>query len=394
MTTLTECRVDNLPGDRWFTIKEGDICDSDADVLIISAAAETGGGAAVSAVHRRFGGGVLDSQRYLVRFGQKEYFGLGDFSGPLSEAFGGAEMASEDAGITGGFVDGELNRGRCLVVLRMPGANWLRDPAKAYSGALGAVFGSLGLLSADTARRFSTVAFTDLAGRRGYSVHQRLEAILAAVTHWFSGPAAGQRVELILFNDGSPSYAKRREEWISAMRQRFGWTPTAVHRKEIRIQIVELRAIVGVQQEGRHGSETRRALHDLFIRLDPEHPRSVQEIAQAGRSLAEALSAELCRAHGLKVDSNSFGNIDRLEKCGGAGPRIAKWILSYLHTMRTLGNEASHVVRQGDGEERYPSDLGEDDLQVLLTHIRRVLHFRTRWLADSESRARSGVSPD
>ena len=109
MTTLTECRVDNLPGDRWFTIKEGDICDSDADVLIISAAAETGGGAAVSAVHRRFGGGVLDSQRYLVRFGQKEYFGLGDFSGPLSEAFGGAEIASEDAGITGGFVDGELN---------------------------------------------------------------------------------------------------------------------------------------------------------------------------------------------------------------------------------------------------------------------------------------------
>ena len=394
MTTLTECRVDNLPGDRWFTIKEGDICDSDADVLIISAAAETGGGAAVSAVHRRFGGGVLDSQRYLVRFGQKEYFGLGDFSGPLSEAFAGAEIASEDAGITGGFVDGELNRGRCLVVLRMPGANWLRDPAKAYSGALGAVFGSLGLLSADTARRFSTVAFTDLAGRRGYSVHQRLEAILAAVTHWFSGPAAGQRVELILFNDGSPSYAKRRGEWISAMRQRFGWTPTAVHRKEIRIQIVELRAIVGVQQEGRHGSETRRALHDLFIRLDPEHPRSVQEIAQAGRSLAEALSAELCRAHGLKVDSNSFGNIDRLEKCGGAGPRVAKWILSYLHTMRTLGNEASHVVRQGDGEDRYPSELGEDDLQVLLTHIRRVLHFRNRWLEDSESRARTGVSSD
>lgn len=39
MTTLTESRVDNLPGDRWFTIKEGGICDSDADVLIISAAA-------------------------------------------------------------------------------------------------------------------------------------------------------------------------------------------------------------------------------------------------------------------------------------------------------------------------------------------------------------------
>jgi len=392
MTTLTECRVDNLPGDRWFTIKEGDICDSDADVLIISAAAETGGGAAVSAVRRRFGGGVLDSQRYMVRFGQKEYFGLGDLSGPLSEVFGAAEITYEDAGITGGFVDRES--GRCLVVLRMPGANWLRDPAKAYSGALGAVFGSLGLLSADTARRFSTVAFTDLAARRGYSVNQRLEAILAAVTHWFSGPAAGQRVELILFNDGSLSYAKRRDEWISAMRRRFGWTPTAVHRKEIRIQIVELRAIVGVQQEGRHGSETRRALHDLFIRLDPEHPRSVQEIAQAGRSLAEALSAELCRAHGLKVDSNSFGNIDRLEKCGGAGPRVAKWILSYLHTMRTLGNEASHVVRQGDGEDRYPSELGEDDLQVLLTHIRRVLHFRNRWLEDSESGTQSIGSPD
>lgn len=55
--------------------------------------------------------------------------------------------------------------------------------------------------------------------------------------------------------------------------------------------------------------------------------------------------------------------------------------------MRTLGNEASHVVKADGGWERYPASLENDDLLVLLAHIRRVMDFRTRWLKSGLSSA-------
>ncbi len=56
---------------------------------------------------------------------------------------------------------------------------------------------------------------------------------------------------------------------------------------------------------------------------------------------------------------------------------VARWIVSYLHTLRTLGNEASHAVQERG--ERFPNRLEADGLIVLLSQVRRVLDLPLRW---------------
>ena len=370
MQSITECQLDTHGGERWFSIVEGNIADSEADAVVISADAGhwlPPKGAAARAIQAKYGEEVFEHQKQMTSFTPEGFFSLGKPSG------GGAY-----AGISSGPLGQAKGGSQQLLIVRLPGAEWIEDPSAGISTILKAIFAVLGSLSVMQSRRFSSVALSDIAGKRGYPVQARLEAFLGAVANWFAGPCGGDRVELVLFKEGRRPFDERKEEWLQAMRQRFGWDANVADQKDVQQMLRSIRELVSAQlSAGASNPEMQRVLLDLATRLDPGHPRSIQEIAQAGRGLAEVLSAELCRSHDLPFSLNTFDNLQRLEN---SRHHVAKWIVSYLHTMRTLGNEASHVVEKEGEPERCPARLEKDDLLVLLAHIRRVINFRTRWL--------------
>ena len=97
--------------------------------------------------------------------------------------------------------------------------------------------------------------------------------------------------------------------------------------------------------------------------------------------------AQRRHAYGLPYKAQAFSNLEALtrlaetdsavDQLSARKSHVARWIVSYLHTLRTLGNEASHAVQERG--ERFPNRLEADDLIVLLSQVRRVLDFRLRW---------------
>lgn len=368
METITECQPQSNGKDQWFRIVEGDICEAESDLVVISSAPARWEpiGAASDALRRSWGENVFDSQKAFLTFSPNSFFEI-----PGDQYTGG------HAGISVGAATAHSGRAVELMVVRVPGAVCIADPIESMTTVIfPAVFAAVSALSEVRGRLISAISLTDLAGTRGFGIQQRLEAFLKAVSHWFSSPSAGDRVDLVLFNDGTSAYQELKAEWVKAMQIHFGWSVSTARDTLNKEEVGIVRDLLQRQMLGPDkSSPMHRALGDLYRRLDPESPRSVQEIAQAGRGLAEALSAELCEIHQLRGSANTFANLSQLEKQQGVAP----WILSYLHTMRTLGNEASHVVQEG--KSRRPDVLDHDDLLVLLANIRRVLDFRKKWVA-------------
>lgn len=364
MVPITECQVETPRGDATFAIVGGDISRSHAEVIVVSASAHAPlpGGAAVDALAERFGWSTLEGLRRFTGFSKDGAFSLGPNRFEAWARYAGTWAGPLD--------DGK----RTLVVVRLPGASHLGDPEAAYGSALDAVIATLGGLAALQARRFAHVAFTDLGGTRGFPVDRRLAAVTQRLARWFAGPSGCDHVELVLFDDGSPGFAEQTASWREAMQRQQGWVLPGSG-EQVTALMQDVRALVLARAEAEPaGAPMREILLELGQRLDPVQRRSVQEIAQPGRKLAEVVSGELCADHGLPVSQNTYANLERLQN---APHRVARWVLSYLHTLRTLGNEASHAAQLG--EDRFPRTIVEDDLLVLLAHVRRVIDFRSQW---------------
>ena len=67
----------------------------------------------------------------------------------------------------------------------------------------------------------------------------------------------------------------------------------------------------------------------------PETELAIQQVGVLGRLTAAAMATRLCRDLVIDPGKNAFGNIERLEGSG----IISKWINSYLHSLRILGND-------------------------------------------------------
>jgi len=72
----------------------------------------------------------------------------------------------------------------------------------------------------------------------------------------------------------------------------------------------------------------------------PEADLSIQQFGLLGRMIAEAMAGRLCHDLGLTPGASAFGNIEKLQAQGS----ISKWIHSYLHRLRILGNESVHII--------------------------------------------------
>ena len=79
MQSIAECQLDPQRGERWFNIVEGDIADSEADAVVISASAHSWQpvGSAAIAIQAKHGDKVFENQRQMLAFSPTGFFSLG-----------------------------------------------------------------------------------------------------------------------------------------------------------------------------------------------------------------------------------------------------------------------------------------------------------------------------
>lgn len=91
-----------------------------------------------------------------------------------------------------------------------------------------------------------------------------------------------------------------------------------------------------------------------------------------GGKLAIIISKEICEDINEKISDNVFANFEKLQGFN----KVAKWINSYLHNLRILGNESVLVMER---ECRIPEKLTQSDLFVFMTNMIRVIEFYFTW---------------
>ncbi len=389
---IITCQPDDLHPERVFRVMSGSIADSTSDLVVVSAHANGAlpasfpersrrwGGAALAGVVAACGESAVTHLKRYVRFEGGGGYSLGPVADERCAEWGGVWAAPMRSDAT------DTDLGRWLVVVRVPSV--LDDDAAALRTVLAAVFGVTAAIAANRGAPFRSVALSNLFAERPFDPAVRVAALLRQVRSWYGGGMAADAVDVVLYDRDPEALAEMSEAWAAGVRDVLGWSPVAhdpatdALRREVRDRVSDhLRA--GAEIPVMHPM-----LEELHLVLDPERPRSLQEIARAGRSLAEAFSAELCHAYALPYKPQAFANLEALSRLAdhdsavdqvARKAHVARWIVSYLHTLRTLGNEASHVVQEREG--RFPHRLESDDLIVLLSHIRRVLDFRLRWRA-------------
>jgi hypothetical protein len=110
------------------------------------------------------------------------------------------------------------------------------------------------------------------------------------------------------------------------------------------------------------------ALADDWLRILHQKDPASFELRVLARKLTERIAHDLA----AKPDDNLMKNIDQL---GAKG--VAQWMRSYMHVLRTLGNEAAHA--DADADQR-PTRVDRNDLIIALFCARRLLAF---WLDET-----------
>jgi hypothetical protein len=207
-----------------------------------------------------------------------------------------------------------------------------------------------------------------LGGSRNYPKEGAIQTLLEIVLNWLQVSRQTRQINFVVHADDEIA------GWNAAMDKVLGRT---FEDGDYRQAIAELRAVLLARIAEILKSESdpliRQALELLALALPTQdHHTSIQQFGNFGRMTAEAMSQRLCRDLGLTPGESAFGNIELL----GRSPDVAKWIYSYLHCLRILGNEAVHLAER---DQRIPKSLAAGDLTVILSNLSRVLDFYRQW---------------
>jgi hypothetical protein len=105
----------------------------------------------------------------------------------------------------------------------------------------------------------------------------------------------------------------------------------------------------------------------------------IKEVSSAAGTLTEALVKWLARdifGKGVALKSTFEKNIELLGESKENKPKVSKWVISFLQTLRVLRNCSAHAA-DVDGKHSMilPNTLVEEDLTVLFANLKRVLRL-------------------
>jgi len=108
---------------------------------------------------------------------------------------------------------------------------------------------------------------------------------------------------------------------------------------------------------------------------------SVSEFAILARRFIELIICKIIGKETFSTKSNLREQINAL-----SAQNIAWWVINYFHTIRNVGNDASHSkIAKTD---RYPARINEDDIQVLIVTLNNIVKFYERYYKTSLRKAK------
>ena len=358
-TTINRLFIDTPYGDRFFSLVHGNLCDESADLLIFSANAGSDMpiGAVVSALTVRFPRLDLDHASLVLQLGGHSPFRLSREPG-YYDSLAGVYWIPPWAG----------TKFKGLLMVRIPNAGYFNSPLDAYGRAVRAVFAAAAALEF-RGDQFPAISMSALGIRQDFPKQEAILVLLGAAEDWLRVSRHTTGINFVVLEDSECA------AWNDAMNQALGRTFAsdegyAGAAAELRTRLAEqVDAVLACKPGGALGP----VLGDLKQALSlGERDLSIQYLGMLGRQVAEAMAARLCQDLGLAAGDSIYGNIERLQK----GTRISPWIKSYLHSLRTLGNESVHAT---EPDERIPNSLAAGDLVIILGNLARVLDFYRVW---------------
>ena len=363
-TTINTLFVETPQGDRSFSLVHGDLSDEPSAMLVFSTHAGSGRplGMVLDALESRFGPLDLDSAGLVLSLAGHSPFRLSD-APDFHDSAAGVYWVEPAAGMV------------ChgLLMVRLPGAVHFPSPQAAltaYHRAVGGVFSAMAALEFQ-GQQYPSLSLPVLGGARAYPKQEAIGMLLQAAMDWLAVSRFTSSVNFVITNDADI------DAWSSAMDSALGRTFLAdedysTASSELRDRLVEqIQALL-------HGEKDpcmRHVLTDLQAAMAQAPVQaSIQHIGVLGRLVAEAMAARLCRDLGITPGPTAFGNIEKLQQV----PSISKWINSYLHSLRVLGNESVHIAER---DQRIPQTLAAGDLVVIFGNMARVLDFYRVWRA-------------
>lgn len=361
-TTINRLFIDTPFGDRGFCLIHGDLCDEVADLLIFSAHAGNGppGGAVLRALQAHFGPlEIARAGRVLTLTGDSPFRlssepGLHDSPSGVYALEPCADMPSKR-----------------LMMLRMPGAaRFSSDSAAldAYRRAVRSVFCAVAALEFN-GESFPTISLSVLGHKRRFDKRETVGILLDVALDWLRVSRHTMAIHFVVWEESELA------NWSQAMDKVLGRTflgndDYGTAAAELRLRLTDQIDVI-LTSEGDDGF--KQILHELKTVMALSNKQlSIQHMGLLGRLVAEAMADRLCRDLGIKPSANAFGNIERLQQV----PKISKWINSYLHSLRVLGNESVHLAETG---QRIPRSLAAGDLVVIFGNLARVLDFYRLW---------------
>lgn len=172
--------------------------------------------------------------------------------------------------------------------------------------------------------------------------------------------ARSASLERVMFVERNPQKARLLFDEIE---RNFGAVNPSLPKAELIAGLMkEIQAIALKLRGATSGVQQRMAEEMLEIVRSPVP--TTAGIGLMARRLAETVADT--RHLGSSGD-DLHKKIENLTQTG-----IAPWLVSYLHTLRVIGNEVVHIRERGS---RLPPALSEDDVTVCLFCVQRVAQF-------------------
>lgn len=134
------------------------------------------------------------------------------------------------------------------------------------------------------------------------------------------------------------------------------------HRDLVSALLSELRAVANEIRLSSTGLQQMVAM-ELMDVVSQERP-SAADIGLVARRMTEVITDSMA---GGRPGLDLFRKIENL-----AQKEVSPWVISYLHTLRVIGNEVVHIR---DGGRRNPAHLADEDVAVCLFCLLRVARF-------------------
>jgi hypothetical protein len=245
-----------------------------------------------------------------------------------------------------------------VLILRMPEPQPGSAGNALFDAAIRGTFAAVAALEMMD-QPFPVISFPVVYGQEISDFVAGAETLIRRATAWLRQSAHTHTVQMVFVD------SQDMASWDEAMNRSLGRTYLSGGTSQVLVSLCrEVFEQFSTQADPRLEQATT-LLREALSRPDRLY---VDQVCVFGRKLVEVMLSILLPRLGLRSSGVLINNIEELRK----SPRVAPWIISYMHTLRIFGNESVHVREEATYQ---PARLGISDLVSALSAIRSLLAF-------------------